>query len=428
MKKKLLIATAILLALIIPTLLYVHHWKATNDISSEVSDSLNLAELIPDFPSPQTIYGFVEDSFYIEQNYVGRNQNLASIMMSYNVSYPIIHRLAEISKPIFDVRRIRTGNKYTFLLQQDSLNTPAYFIYEIDNIDYMVMELAENGEVSRHQKPVEIIRKTGSGVIQSSLWNAISDNNLSPMLAINLSDMYAWTVDFFGIENGDYFRVVYDEMYVDDVSVGIDNICAALFYHRGKPYYAFRYENDSVYGFFDENGQSLRKAFLKAPLNFSRISSRFSHSRFHPVLKISRPHHGVDYAAPEGTPVYAIGDGSVTRKGWDPKGGGNFLEIKHNSVYSSIYMHLSGFAKGLNKGDRVSQSQLIGYVGKTGLATGPHLDFRIYQNGSPVDPLKIEAPPVEPVNEENMPEYLEFINPLKEQLNEINMVLENDNS
>ena len=281
------------------------------------------------------------------------------------------------------------------------------------------MSLTDSLKVTRHQKPIEIIRKLGSGVITSSLWNTINENNLSPMLAINLSEIYAWTVDFFGIEKGDNFRVIYDEAYVEGVSIGEITIQAALFNHHGQPCYAFRFKEDSTWSYFDAEGLSLRKAFLKAPLKFSRISSRFSHSRLHPVLKIRRPHHGVDYAAPMGTPVYALGDGRITHRGWDPKGGGNYIKIKHNSVYTTVYMHLSGFAKGITKGQTVSQGQLIGYVGKTGLATGPHLDFRVYKNGSPIDPLKIEAPSVDPVREENIPRYLEFIESYKSDLDKI---------
>jgi murein DD-endopeptidase MepM/ murein hydrolase activator NlpD len=171
--------------------------------------------------------------------------------------------------------------------------------------------------------------------------------------------------------------------------------------HSGKDFFAIPFEQDSSLSFFDEEGNSLRKTFLKAPLKFSRISSRFSNSRLHPVLKIRRPHHGVDYAAPTGTPVYSVGDGKIIAKAWDKKGGGNYIKIKHNGTYTTGYLHLNGFAKGIKVGDFVKQGDLIGYVGKTGLATGPHLDFRFYRNGKPVDPLKVDAPPVEPISEEN---------------------------
>jgi murein DD-endopeptidase MepM/ murein hydrolase activator NlpD len=232
------------------------------------------------------------------------------------------------------------------------------------------------------------------------------DNSLDPMLALELSDIFAWTIDFFAVQQGDRFRVIYDELYVDSVSIGIGEIYAVQFDHYGEENYAFLFDQDGRLDYFDENGKSLRKAFLKAPLQFSRISSRFSNSRMHPVLRIRRPHHGVDYAAPKGTPVMSIGDGTVVARGYQKSGGGNYLKVKHNSVYTTTYMHLSGFAKGITTGTRVKQGQVIGYVGATGLATGPHLDFRVAKNGSYVDPLKVKAPPVEPVKEENMERYV----------------------
>ena len=416
MKKKLLITGIILTALIILTIIFITICKTIDNKNKNLTEALPEEEL-PELPSLPTIYGFIEDSFIVEQNFVMQNQNLSAILLSQKVDYKTIQHLTETCKPLFDVRRIRAGNKYTFLLSNDSLQTPLYFIYEIDKIDYLVIELTNGFNVSRRQKESVTVRKKGSGIISSSLWNSIKENELNPVLAVNLSDIYAWTIDFFGIEKGDFFKVIYDEIYVENVSIGIEAVHAALFEHRGKKYWAFRYEQDSILGFFDEKGQSLRKAFLKAPLNFSRISSRFSNNRFHPILKINRPHHGVDYSAPQGTPVYAIGDGQITHKGWDAQGGGNYIKIKHNIVYTSTYMHLQGFAKDLKNGEKVKQGQLIGYVGKTGLATGPHLDFRIHKNGAPVDPLKVEAPPVEPIKEDKMEEFLEFITSLKNEFN-----------
>ena len=198
---------------------------------------------------------------------------------------------------------------------------------------------------------------------------------------------------------------MYDELFVDSVSIGLGNIHAVEFEHGGKGNFAFRFFQDNQFEYFDETGASLRKAFLKAPLQFSRISSRFSNGRMHPVLRIRRPHHGVDYAAPKGTPVMSIGDGTVVAKAYEAAGGGNYLKIKHNSVYTTTYMHLSGYASGIVNGARVRQGDVIGYVGSPGLSTGPHLDFRVHKNGSPIDPLTMEAPPVEPVHEINIPEY-----------------------
>ncbi len=413
--KKIIIALIALIIIIAASTLYIKKWKSVNDVDKSITDSI----LIADFPGPPSrLYGFIEDSFIIERNFIGRNQNLASILLPHKIDYSAIHQLALNSNEVFDVRKIKSGNKYSLFFNKDSVKTPAYLVYEIDNTDYVVMGLTGENIVTRHQKPINTIRKTGEGIITSSLWNAMSQNNLNPMLAIELSEIYAWTVDFFGIEKGDNFKVIFDESYVEGTSIGISTVIAAKFIHREKIYYAFRYQEDSTMAmsFFDDKGLSLRKAFLKSPIKFARISSRFSHNRFHPILKISRPHHGVDYAAPQGTQVFSIGDGRVTNRGWDPKGGGNYIKITHNSVYSTVYMHLSGFADGVSKGGPVKQGQLIGYVGKTGLATGPHLDFRVYKNGSPVDPLKIEAPPVEPIKKENMTGYLEFIAALKSEL------------
>jgi len=371
-------------------------------------------------PEPELLYGFPVDSFQIEQYKVKRNQNVADVLTKKgDVDYSVVYKIADKAKPVFDVRKFKKGNLYTLFFSKDSLNRLQSFVYEINNTDFLVVDLRDSINVYRGEKDVTTIRKKSSGVITSSLWNTIKEEKVSPLLAMELSDIFAWTVDFFGIEKGDYFKAIYDEEFVDSVSINIPKVYAALFHHRGQDYYAFDFEQDSIWDFFDENGNSLRKAFLKAPLKFSRISSRFTNHRWHPVLKIYRPHHGVDYAAPEGTPVHALGDGRIIAKGYQPRGGGNYLKIKHNSVYTTSYMHLHGFAKGMAKGVYVKQGQLIGYVGHTGLATGPHLDFRVYKQGRAVDPLKIKAPPVMPVKPENMQKFKDLIKPLKAELDSI---------
>jgi len=242
-------------------------------------------------------------------------------------------------------------------------------------------------------------------VISTSLWDAMKETKVNPMMAIELSEIFAWSIDFFGLQTGDRFNVIYEESFVDSISTGITKIFGAYFGHMGVSFYAIPFVQDGVESFFDEEGNSLRKAFLKAPLRFSRISSRFSGSRLHPILKIRRPHYGIDYAAPIGTPVYAIGDGIITRTSFEGQAG-RMVSIKHNSVYSTAYLHLRNFAAGVAPGAYVKQGQVIGYVGSTGLSTGPHLDFRFYKNGHPVDPLRVESPPVEPVKPENMAEFM----------------------
>lgn len=399
MKKHLAEISLVIITVIvlIIAIVFVFDFKCKETIKIKVEKEI--------IQEPIVKYGLPVDSFLIEEGIVLRNQNLSDILIKKGISYYDIDRIARISKPLFDVRKMKYKNPYSFFLKKDSLNTPAYFIYEINQVEYMVYELGDSIRVSKGERPTSTVLRTASGEISSSLWNAMTDNNINPVLAIELSEIYAWTIDFFGIQKGDQFKIIYEENFVDSVSIGIGKIYASSFHHIQDDYYAFLFNQDGEENYFDEEGKSLKKAFLKAPLQFSRISSRFTYSRFHPVLKIRRPHLGVDYAAATGTPVVSIGDGVVTRKGYQATGGGNYLYIKHNSVYTTSYMHLHGYAKGIATGVKIRQGQTIGYVGKTGLATGPHLDFRVFRNGSPMDPLKVEAPPVEPVKPQFVPEF-----------------------
>jgi len=349
-------------------------------------------------------YGIAIDSFTVVENKVKRDQNLSEILIGYGVTPQTIDQIAN-QNDVFDVRQIRSGNKYKLFFAKDSAATLSYFVYEQSLTDYVVVTLADSVEITLGEKPTTILKKTARGTIQSNLWEAMVDNQINPMMSIELSEIYAWSIDFFGLQKGDEFYVIYEERFLDSVSVGIEQIHAALFNHQGKDFYALYFVQDNQPSIFDEEGNSLRKAFLKAPLKFNRISSRFSKNRFHPVLKIYRAHSGVDYAAPEGTPVFSIGDGVVAKKGYQQAGAGNYVTVKHNSVYTTQYAHLKSFAPGLKMGDHVNQGQLLGYVGKTGYATGPHLDFRFFKNGDPVDPLKVEAPSVEPIKKENHEPY-----------------------
>ena len=242
---------------------------------------------------------------------------------------------------------------------------------------------------------------------------------VSPLLILDLSDIYAWTVDFFGLQKGDRFRVLYDEKVCDGETIGIDTVRYAVFSHNGRnlPMVMFN-QGDGGNIWWDENGASMRKAFLKAPLKFSRISSGFSYARKHPVTKKVRPHTGVDYAAPTGTPVMTIGDGVVTSVKYEGAGG-KTIRIKHNSVYSTAYLHLSKYAKGIKAGTRVRQGEVIGYVGSTGRSTGPHLDFRVWKNGTPINPLKMESPPAEPIRQSNKKAFDETHAKYKAQIDEI---------
>lgn len=339
-------------------------------------------------------YGLAIDSFRVDTGYVREGETLGGILRKCGATREQLTHILSLDREQFDVRTIRAGKRYLACYQPDSVLL--YWIYQPDIKTAKVLHLTDSLHVEHHEKPVEIRARYAEATIESSLWNAMITNGLPADLALELSEIYAWTIDFFGLQKDDSIRVYYEEQYVDSTRIGIGHIYAAHFYHGKRWQDAYWFENEDIRGYFDGDGNSLRKAFLKAPLNYKRISSHFSYARKHPVLKIVRPHTGVDYAAPTGTPVVSIGDGVVIEKGYKG-GGGHTVKIRHNSTYTTAYLHLSKYGKDLRVGSHVSQGQVIGYVGSSGTATGPHLDFRIWKNGCPIDPLKMESPPVEPV-------------------------------
>jgi len=276
-------------------------------------------------------------------------------------------------------------------------NKLVYFVYAINDTSYVVFDFGDSLHVHAGSKEVNRKLKSASGVINSSLWVAMQQSGVDPNMAVALANIYQWSIDFYAIQKGDAFKVIYEELSVEGKPISIGEIHSAIFLHNGKEYYAHRFEQNNVTDYFDEKGQNLRKEFLKAPLKFSRISSRFSNSRLHPVLRIRRPHHGVDYAAPKGTPVHTIGNGTVVKAAYSG-GAGRMVTIRHSNGYTTSYLHLAGFGPGIRPGASVSQGQVIGYVGSTGLSTGPHLDFRVYKNNVAIDPLKMESPPALPVS------------------------------
>ncbi len=349
-------------------------------------------------------YGLAIDSFVIHSGRIKKNQNLSSLLLNYGVSPRTINEIVNASEGIFNLRKVRYGNPYKIFCSKDSSEEVQYFVYEHTPVEFFMIDLTDSVRVVKQEKELKVITREVSGEIHSSLWLSMLENKLDPMLAIELSEIYAWNIDFFGLQQGDMYKVIFNEHYVDSQYIGLGKIQAAWFYHSGNDFYAIPFVQDSIESYFDQDGNSLRRAFLKSPVRFSRISSRYSHSRLHPILRIRRPHYGVDYAAPVGTPVHAIGDGKVIETSYKSQAG-NMIRIRHNSVYTTAYLHLSSFARGIQVGKYVKQGDVIGYVGSTGLSTGPHLDFRFYRNGYPIDPLKVEAPPVEPVRKENKTAY-----------------------
>ena len=350
-------------------------------------------------------YGIDADLYRLETGEVNEGQTVGEILGGFGVSARLIDRLDKASRERFPLRNIRPGHKYTAFIHEDSLHTPHldYLAYEKSIAEYVVFGfVGDSVTITKGEKPTTVRRTKKSAVIESSLWGAIMEADLPYALAAELEDIYQWTVDFFGIQAGDDFTVIYDEKFIDDtVSIGIGRIWGAKFNHAGKTRYAIPFRQKEKLQYWEADGGSLRKNILKAPLKFSRISSGFSYSRLHPVHKVRRPHTGVDYAAPAGTPVRAVADGVVTFRGWGG-GGGNTIKIKHAGNLMTGYLHLRGFAKGIVVGARVQQGQLIGYVGSTGTSTGPHLDYRIWKNGVNIDPLKVPQEPAEPIAKQNV--------------------------
>ena len=349
---------------------------------------------------PVYAYGIPTDSFYMIPGRIKRNGFLSEILLKHGVTMQEIDQALKNSSKVFNVRSIRSGNNYMLFCDKDSIARARYLVYEHDPTNSYVFSFNDSLNITVFRKVVTSEIKYASVTIETSLYDAMKSAGLHDNLTFSLSEVFAWTVDFFGLQKGDNFKVVYEELFIEGKSLGSGKIYGAQFNGSGNSITAIPFIQDDKMSFFDSNGNSLRKAFLKAPLQFSRISSHFSSARMHPILRIIRPHYGVDYAAPVGTPVHAIGDGriiSATNEG----GAGRMVKIQHNSVYATAYMHLSRFGEGVSQGKFVKQGDIIGYVGTSGLSTGPHLDFRFYKNGTPVDPLKIEAPPVEPISEES---------------------------
>ena len=342
------------------------------------------------------------DSLRCVEGKVKSGQFFSTLMTGLGLNAQEAYDLTMACDTVFDVKNLRVGNEYKAYYDGQILK---YVLYRQDRTSDILFECQTPYKVSKVTRPVTVRKRYADVTINSSLWNDMRAAGASPLIILSLSDIYAWTVDFFGLQKGDRFRVLYEEKVCDGEVIAIDTVRYAIFSHNGKDLPMVMYDQkDGGNIWWNEKGESMRKAFLKAPLKFSRISSGFSYARRHPVTRRVQPHTGIDYAAPKGTPVMSIGDGVVTSKKYEGAGG-NTVRIRHNSVYSTAYLHLSGYAKGLKVGQRVRQGEVIGYVGSTGRSTGPHLDFRVWKNGSPINPLKMDSPPAEPLKKENLEDF-----------------------
>lgn len=354
-----------------------------------------------------TVYplGFCTDSFDVIDGTLRNGEIFTGLLSRLGLDAREAYALTQAADSVFDVRKLRAGNRWQAFFAADTgrVGEVQYLVYEQDKIHLTVFRCQEPYGAWQVSKPVDTQLKYADVTIRTSLWNDMVAAGASPLLIAQLSEIYAWTVDFFGLQKGDRFRVLYEQDLCEGDVVSIHAVDYAIFTRDDKELPAIRFDQEEGNTqYWNEKGESLKKAFLKAPLKFTRISSGFSYNRKHPVYGYTRAHTGVDYAAPTGTPVMSIGDGTVISKGWGGDGG-NTVKIRHNSVYTTAYLHLSKYAAGLKVGDRVRQGDVIGYVGMTGTATGPHLDFRIWKNGSPVNPLTMEAPDEEPIAKECLP-------------------------
>ena len=364
----------------------------------------------------ETLYDIPVKNYEVKKHRIRRNQFLSDIISKNGIDIRDFIEMKNAYRDVFDERRLRAGNHYSVFFPIESQEKADFLVYEMNDVDFVVYDFVRK-KIYTKSKKVSLKERVASGAINSSLYQAFDDKGLDMQLGMELSDVFAWEIDFYRLQKGDRFKVIYEEKVIDGTPIGVNRILGAQFEHEGNFFYAFYFQPDeSVDGdYFDESANSLRKEFLKAPLKFSRISSRFSSKRFHPVLKRYKPHLGVDYAAPTGTPILSVGDG-VVEEAMYKRNNGKYVKIRHNSTYSTQYLHMSRFASGIRHGSRVKQGQVIGYVGSTGLATGPHVCFRFWKNGVQVDPLKVKTPPSKPVDSVYRGEYQKYIAPLMTQL------------
>lgn len=363
-------------------------------------------------------WGFAIDEFHLFEDELRYGDVLGEKLIKMGLSYPEVARLVENAKDVFNITSMRRGKNLNFLSHEKGAK-PVFMIYEPSPYEYVQFQLEEPYKVSVIKRDVVTEVKASSGVLETSFWQALTDNGLSDELADGMIDVLASSVDFYHQKVGDRFKVVYEQHYVEGEAVGTGKIIAAVYQRDDKEYFAFRFDKEGEKtNYFDFDGRPARKAFLKSPVKYSRISSRYSQSRLHPILKYRRPHFGTDYAAPYGTPILAVAEGVVTEAG-HRGGNGNYVKIRHDGSYETQYLHMRGFAKGIKRGTRVAQGQTIGYVGSTGLATGPHVCFRFWKNGRQVDHLRLNLPQPKPISGELLAEFCVVRDQLIQQLNEV---------
>ena len=367
-------------------------------------------------------FGYTLNDYHVVKDTVKSGDSFGTILEKNNLFYPQIFNIVQKAKQVYDVRKINIGKPYTILFSKDSLKSPKLFVYQPNPIDYVLVSLTDSLWAEKKSKAVKLIEFKAQGTITSSLSETMEEERLSPLLSNELSEIYAWTIDFFRLEKGDKFKIIYTGKFVDDsIYVGLNRIHSAFFEHRKTPFYAIEFETDpkrGIYEYFDENGKNLRRAFLRSPVQFSRISSRYNLKRKIAYYGRIRPHLGTDFAAPVGTAIRATASGTVVKSGYT-RGNGNYVTIKHNSTYSTQYLHMK--KRGVKKGQFVTQGDYIGSVGMTGNTSGPHVCYRFWKNGKQVDPLRQKLPEAKPISQNLKDKYLTYMRPVKKQLDSIGL-------
>lgn len=387
---------------------------------SESIDIINIEQLVEIEPIPPVDeYGFLEDKFTYVDEKVQRNESLYIILNRHGLSAREIYDIQQKSAGEFNLNRMVPGQKYRIYFEDEK---PVSLVWHQTSRQFLTINFKEDIEINQGLIPLTVRVMESSGIINSSLYQTIVDEGAPRGLGSSLAEIFAWEIDFFALRSGDHYRVVYEQLFAGDDYVGIGDVYVAEFQHRGTESRAYFFNKGERRGYFDKDGNSMEKQLLKAPFRYNqRISSGFTNNRFHPILKRNRPHHGTDYAAPTGTPILTVGDGVVTeaqRRG----GNGNIVQIRHNNTYKTAYLHLNGFASGIRKGVEVKQGQVIGYVGQTGLATGPHLCYRLYVNNRPVNSVRADLPDGEPLDEEYMEEFKYIVHKMNALLDEIEFI------
>lgn len=413
---KILRGMGALLCLAIISALIALNGKSKQPAPDFKISSENLVEIKEDIQLD--VYGFNRINSEVKEGKVKRNESLYLILRDLDVSPQEIYKISNEAKEVFESNRLKPGQRYLTYKQKGSEKAHRLILHT-NALEYVVFDWQNEISVTSGRKEVTTQIAEASGVIESSLYETLLNADQNILLGNRLSEIFAWQIDFFRLYPGDHFKVIYEEEFVDGKPFGIGKIIAAEFTNKNETFDAFYYESDDRAGYFDSEGNGVQKALLKAPFKYSqRVSSNFSHNRFHPVLKRRIPHYGVDYAAPIGTPVLSVGDGKVVEAQYRGANG-NIVKIRHNGTYTTAYLHLNGFARGIKSGTRVKQGQVIGYVGKTGRVTGVHLDYRIYKNGQPVNPLTVKLPPSKSISTDEMEDYQEYIEKIKFQLSQI---------